>query len=65
MGKLIIKNQSEHFSDIEILEMEFDRIIEFKQTDTKLLECFFFKGSEIVFSKFLTLTELNNIKKTN
>ena len=44
------------------LQFKFDRIIEFEQTDTNLLECFFFNGSEIVTSQFLTLFELNNIR---
>jgi len=44
------------------LQFKFDRIIEFEQTDTNLLECFFFKGGEIVTSQFLTLFELNNIR---
>jgi len=44
------------------LQFKFDRIIEFEQTDTNLLECFFFKGAEIVTSQFLTLFELNNIR---
>ena len=44
------------------LKFEFDRIIEFEQTGTNLFECFFFKGSEIVTSQFLTLFELNNIR---
>ena len=44
------------------LQFKFDSIIEFEQTDTNLLECFFFKGGEIVTSQFLTLFELNNIR---
>ncbi len=47
---------------INRLQFEFDSVIEFKQTDTDLLECFFFKGSEIVSSDFLTLSELNEIR---
>ena len=42
--------------------LPFHRIIEFEQPDTNLLECFFFKGSEIITSQFLTLFELNNIR---
>lgn len=47
------------------LKFTFDKVIDFEQKDINLFECFFFKGDEIVTSQFLTLFELNQIKKEN
>ena len=47
------------------LKFTFDKVIDFEQRGENLFECFFFKGDEIVTSKFLTLFELNQIKKQN
>jgi len=41
---------------------KFDSVIEFKQTETDLLECFFFKGGDLIKSEFLTVSEFNIIK---
>lgn len=43
------------------LKFTFDEVVEFKQQDTNLLECFFFKNGMLVTSQFLTLFELNEI----
>ena len=45
------------------LRFNFDKVIEFKQEGTKLLECFFFQNNQLITSNFLTLAELNDIKK--
>lgn len=46
---------------IDGLKFKFDKVVEFKQTDTNLLECFFFKKDELVASQFLTLSQFNNL----
>jgi hypothetical protein len=44
------------------LKVTFDKVVEFEQQDTKLLECFFFKNEVLLTSGFLTLFELNKLK---
>lgn len=44
------------------LKFTFDKVVEFEQQDTDLLECFFFKNEALVTSQFLTLFELNKLK---
>ena len=46
------------------LQIEFDYIIEFNQTDTNLLECFFFKSGELVANEFITQNEFNIFNNT-
>lgn len=45
------------------LQFKFDKVVEFEQEDTGLLECFFFQGEELVTSQYLTLFELNKLKR--
>jgi hypothetical protein len=41
--------------------LKFTLVVEFKEQDIDLLECFFFKNGMLVTSQFLTLLELNDI----
>jgi len=47
---------------IKGLTITFDKVVEFDQHDTDLLECFFFKNEELIGSKFVTATELKELK---
>jgi len=44
------------------VNISFDKVIEFEQHKSNMLECFFFKKDELVASKFLTLIEFKNIQ---
>ena len=46
---------------INSIKLTFDKVIEFKQHDTNLLECFFFSNENLVGSKFLTVSEFNSL----
>lgn len=47
---------------IDGIKITFDRVIDFEQKGTELLECFFFNNKNLVASKFLTELALKKIK---
>lgn len=49
---------------IDNKEIQYNRLIGFRDFyDENLIECFFFKGSEIVHSTHLTENDFKNIKR--